>query len=41
MQLYSMGTPNGVKVTVMLEELLVLGHTGAEYGAWLIKIHGE
>jgi len=38
MQLYSMGTPNGVKVTVMLEELLALGHTGAEYDAWLIKI---
>jgi glutathione S-transferase len=38
LQLYSMGTPNGVKVTVMLEELLVLGHTGAEYDACLIKI---
>jgi GSH-dependent disulfide-bond oxidoreductase len=38
MQLYSMGTPNGVKVTVMLEELLALGHAGAEYDAWLIKI---
>jgi GSH-dependent disulfide-bond oxidoreductase len=37
-QLYSLGTPNGVKVTVMLEELLALGHTGAEYDAWLIKI---
>ena len=39
MQLYSLGTPNGVKVTVMLEELLALGHTGAEYDAWLIKIN--
>ena len=38
MQLYSMGTPNGVKVTVMLEELLALGHAGAEYDAWLIPI---
>ncbi|MCY4311852.1 MAG: glutathione-dependent disulfide-bond oxidoreductase [Rhodospirillaceae bacterium] len=38
-QLYSLGTPNGVKVTVMLEELLALGHHGAEYDAWLIKIH--
>ncbi len=38
MQLYSLGTPNGVKVTVMLEELLALGHTGAEYDAWLIRI---
>ena len=38
LQLYSMGTPNGVKVTVMLEELLALGHHGAEYDAWLIKI---
>src|SRR5271168_948440 len=38
MQLYSLGTPNGVKVTVMLEELLALGHKGAEYDAWLIKI---
>ena len=37
-QLYSMGTPNGVKVTVMLEELLAAGHTGAEYDAWLISI---
>ena len=37
-QLYSMGTPNGVKVTIMLEELLALGHAGAEYDAWLIKI---
>jgi len=38
MQLYSLGTPNGVKVTVMLEELLALGHTAAEYDAWLIRI---
>jgi GST-like protein len=38
LQLYSLGTPNGVKVTVMLEELLALGYHGAEYDAWLIKI---
>jgi GSH-dependent disulfide-bond oxidoreductase len=38
LQLYSLGTPNGVKVTVMLEELLAAGHKGAEYDAWLIKI---
>jgi GST-like protein len=38
LQLYSLGTPNGQKVTVMLEELLALGHSGAEYDAWLIKI---
>jgi GSH-dependent disulfide-bond oxidoreductase len=38
LQLYSLGTPNGVKVTVMLEELLTLGHKGAEYDAWLIRI---
>jgi GST-like protein len=38
LQLYSLGTPNGVKVTIMLEELLSLGHKGAEYDAWLIKI---
>jgi GST-like protein len=38
LQLYSLGTPNGVKVTVMLEELLALGHHGAEYDAWLINI---
>jgi len=38
MQLYSLGTPNGVKVTIMLEELLALGHAGAEYDAWLINI---
>ncbi len=37
-QLYSLATPNGVKVTVMLEELLAAGHTGAEYDAWLINI---
>lgn len=39
LQLYSLATPNGVKVGVMLEELLALGHTGAEYDAWLIRIH--
>jgi GSH-dependent disulfide-bond oxidoreductase len=39
LQLYSLGTPNGIKVTVMLEELLALGHEGAEYDAWLIRIH--
>jgi GSH-dependent disulfide-bond oxidoreductase len=39
MQLYSLATPNGVKVTVMLEELLALGHSGAEYDAWLIPIN--
>ncbi len=38
LQLYSQGTPNGVKVTVLLEELLALGHAGAEYDAWLIPI---
>jgi GST-like protein len=38
LQLYSMATPNGVKVTVMLEELLAAGHSGAEYDAWLIDI---
>ena len=38
LQLYSLGTPNGVKVTIMLEELLALGHQGAEYDAWLIRI---
>ncbi len=38
LQLYSLATPNGVKVTVLLEELLALGHTGAEYDAWLIDI---
>src|SRR5438045_1618262 len=39
LQLYSQGTPNGVKVTVMLEELLALGFSGAEYDAWLIRIN--
>jgi GST-like protein len=39
LQLYSLGTPNGVKVTVMLEELLAAGHLGAEYDAWLIRIN--
>jgi GST-like protein len=38
LQLYSLGTPNGVKVTILLEELLALGHKGAEYDAWLIRI---
>ncbi|MDE3073623.1 MAG: glutathione-dependent disulfide-bond oxidoreductase [Pseudomonadota bacterium] len=38
LQLYSLATPNGVKVTVMLEELLALGHDGAEYDAWMIRI---
>ena len=38
LQLYSLATPNGVKVTVMLEELLAAGHGGAEYDAWLIRI---
>lgn len=38
LQLYSLGTPNGVKVTIMLEELLAAGHSGAEYDAWLINI---
>ena len=39
LQLYSLGTPNGVKVTVMLEELLAAGHSGAEYDAWLVRIN--
>jgi GST-like protein len=39
LQLYSLGTPNGQKVTILLEELLALGHTGAEYDAWLIRIY--
>ena len=39
LQLYSLATPNGVKVTVMLEELLALGFGGAEYDAWLIRIN--
>ena len=38
LQLYSLATPNGVKVTIMLEELLAAGHSGAEYDAWLINI---
>lgn len=38
LQLYSQGTPNGIKVTILLEELLTLGHRGAEYDAWLIRI---
>ena len=38
LQLCSQGTPNGVKVTIMLEELLAAGHSGAEYDAWLIRI---
>jgi GST-like protein len=40
-QLYSLATPNGVKVTIMFEELLALGHKGAEYDAWLIRIDGN
>ena len=40
-QLYSLATPNGVKVTVMFEELLAAGHRGAEYDAWLIRIDGN
>jgi GST-like protein len=39
LQLYSLATPNGIKVTVMLEELLALGHSGAEYDAWLTRIN--
>jgi GST-like protein len=39
LQLYSQGTPNGQKVTILLEELLALGHAGAEYDAWLIRIN--
>lgn len=39
LQLYSLGTPNGVKVTVILEELLAAGHSGAEYDAWMIRIN--
>ncbi|MES2402566.1 MAG: glutathione-dependent disulfide-bond oxidoreductase, partial [Pseudomonadota bacterium] len=39
LQLYSLATPNGVKVTIMLEELLAAGHSGAEYDAWLIRIN--
>lgn len=40
-QLYSLATPNGIKVTVMFEELLAAGHKGAEYDAWLIRIQGD
>jgi GSH-dependent disulfide-bond oxidoreductase len=40
-QLYSLATPNGIKVTVMFEELLAAGHKGAEYDAWLIRINGD
>ncbi|MDP9109482.1 MAG: glutathione-dependent disulfide-bond oxidoreductase [Pseudomonadota bacterium] len=39
LQLYSLATPNGVKVTILLEELLALGHAGAEYDAWIIRIN--
>ena len=38
LQLYSLATPNGQKVTILLEELLALGHKGAKYDAWLIRI---
>ena len=41
LQLYSLATPNGMKVTIMLEELLAAGHAGAEYDAWLIMISGD
>ena len=41
LQLYSLGTPNGQKVTILLEELLAAGHSGAEYDAWPIKLDGE
>lgn len=41
LQLYSLATPNGQKATIMLEELLALGHSGAEYDAWLIRIDGN
>ena len=41
LQLYSLATPNGQKVTILLEELLALGHKGAEYDAWLIRINGD
>jgi GSH-dependent disulfide-bond oxidoreductase len=41
LQLYSLATPNGQKVTIMLEELLASGHKGAEYDAWLIRINGD
>src|SRR5688500_14848382 len=39
LQLYSQGTPNGIKVTILLEELLALGYSDAEYDAWLIRIN--
>ena len=39
LQLYSQGTPNGVKITIMLEELLLLGHSEAEYDAWVCRIN--
>ncbi|WP_287814947.1 glutathione-dependent disulfide-bond oxidoreductase [Pseudomonas sp.] len=39
LQLYSLATPNGIKVTILLEELLALGHSGADYDAWLIRIN--
>src|ERR1700685_3827474 len=41
LQLYSLATPNGQKVTIMLDELLASGHKGAEYDAWLIRINGD
>ena len=41
LQLYSLATPNGVKITILLEELLALGFEGAEYDAWLVKIDGN
>jgi GST-like protein len=41
LQLYSLATPNGVKVTILLEELLAAGYSGAEYDAWLVRIDGE
>ena len=41
LQLYSQGTPNGVKVTILLDELLAIGKEGAEYDAWLIRISGD
>ncbi|MAI40985.1 MAG: glutathione-dependent disulfide-bond oxidoreductase [Candidatus Azotimanducaceae bacterium] len=40
-QIYSQGTPNGVKVTILMEELLAAGFEGAEYDAWLVRINGE
>src|ERR1700744_2529676 len=41
LQLYSLATPNGMKATIMLEELLAAGHSGAEYDAWLVRIDGN